>query len=99
MRAGQSLRERSLPQRRSRRLFRGRLPQEFHTIPRRVAARQLGLRLLEQQVSTASSFRLTCNRHSGALETKPSYGFAHRGDQQNPDNDGNGVATGLHRPQ
>jgi hypothetical protein len=79
--------------------FRDRLPQEFHTIPSRVAARQLGLRLLEQQVSTASSFRLTCNRRSGALETKPSYGLAHRGDQQDADNDGYGVSSGLHRPQ
>jgi len=52
-----------------------------------------------QQVSTASSFRWICNRRSGTLETKPSYGFAHRGDQQNSDNDGYGVPSSLHRPE
>jgi len=60
--------------------------------------RQLGLRLLKQQVSTASSFLLICNVRSGALETKPSYGLAHCGDQQNADNNGYGVSSGLHRP-
>ena len=34
-----------------------------------------------------------------ALEAKPSHGFAHRGDQQDPDNDGYGVSSSLHRSQ
>src|SRR5262249_23221148 len=46
----------------------------------------------------ASPFRLICNRRTGALETKPPYGFAQRGQQHTSDNDGYGVSSRLHRP-